>query len=328
MHTWHRQHTMLHSPKATCLLLVLYCMTSSAGEIFSWWYSFMLCPCAYRKELYSTKRLRRQLSAVKRVKGEHHQRKRVTTSFFLSVVIVKEETLLDFFGDTHSSNAKRHYHLALCFFFVFLMKDVCSALKIELILFSLLLLCSLNWIEAKSCPYPSVPLYARVGLSDPVNLRSGSTAEYKCDDGYELFGSNVRTCSSSGKWSGDLPYCGKFYKDVLLLSFPVFETPRQSRIPDKPTMKNNMKTYISFLPTKEWWWWQKRKTEITPLFDCQSGRTEKIDHLLIIHCVDQWSRETHDSLSFTSRYLVETTQLPFFYCRYFAEITQYHFFLR
>ena len=70
--------------------------------------------------------------------------------------------------------------------------------------------CLTTWTDAKSCPHPSVPLYAQVILSDPVNLRTGSTASYRCDDGYELFGSSVRSCSQSGKWSGDLPYCGEY----------------------------------------------------------------------------------------------------------------------
>jgi len=64
--------------------------------------------------------------------------------------------------------------------------------------------------QQQSCPHPSVPLYAQVTLSDEIGIRPGSTANYKCDDGYELFGSSVRTCSSSGKWSGDLPYCGSY----------------------------------------------------------------------------------------------------------------------
>ena len=66
---------------------------------------------------------------------------------------------------------------------------------------------------AKSCPHPAVPLYAQVTLSPTDSsglLKFGSTATYQCDDGYELFGPSVRTCHSSGKWTGDLPYCGKY----------------------------------------------------------------------------------------------------------------------
>lgn len=61
--------------------------------------------------------------------------------------------------------------------------------------------------SVKTCPRPAVPLYAQVTLSDDYLLRVGSTATYQCDDGYELFGSATRVCTSNGKWSGDLPYC-------------------------------------------------------------------------------------------------------------------------
>ena len=34
-----------------------------------------------------------------------------------------------------------------------------------------------------------------------------STATYSCEDGYNLVGDAVRTCLSSGNWSGYSPYC-------------------------------------------------------------------------------------------------------------------------
>lgn len=67
------------------------------------------------------------------------------------------------------------------------------------------------------CPHPPVPLYAQVTLSDEGTIRPGSTAAYKCDDGYELFGPSVRTCGHNGKWSDDVPYCGKFILLILLI---------------------------------------------------------------------------------------------------------------
>jgi hypothetical protein len=70
---------------------------------------------------------------------------------------------------------------------------------------------SSNIADAKSCPHPAIPLYSQVTLSDEQNLNPGSTATYKCDDGYELFGPSIRICSNEGKWSGELPYCGKIY---------------------------------------------------------------------------------------------------------------------
>ena len=35
----------------------------------------------------------------------------------------------------------------------------------------------------------------------------GDTCNFTCDDGYELTGSAMRTCASSGNWSGDNVTC-------------------------------------------------------------------------------------------------------------------------
>ena len=40
------------------------------------------------------------------------------------------------------------------------------------------------------------------GVSDP-----GDTCTYTCNTGYELTGSNTRTCQSNGSWSGSAPTC-------------------------------------------------------------------------------------------------------------------------
>lgn len=61
--------------------------------------------------------------------------------------------------------------------------------------------------DGKPCPNPAVPLYSSVILSD--DLQPGSKATYTCDDGYELFGPSVRTCNFDGKWTEELPYCGR-----------------------------------------------------------------------------------------------------------------------
>ena len=81
---------------------------------------------------------------------------------------------------------------------------------------------------AKSCPHPAVPLYAQVTLSPTDSsglLKFGSTATYQCDDGYELFGPALRTCHSSGKWTGDLPYCGKYHVRPFYLG-PKYHSPK------------------------------------------------------------------------------------------------------
>lgn len=61
-------------------------------------------------------------------------------------------------------------------------------------------------IEVK-CGHPAVPVNAKMTVSSD-SLVPGTTATYSCDIGYELFGSNVATCSATGVWLGELPFCG------------------------------------------------------------------------------------------------------------------------
>ena len=42
---------------------------------------------------------------------------------------------------------------------------------------------------------------------DPVVTQLSNVVRYSCDVGYELLGSQERTCQSSGEWSGQLPTC-------------------------------------------------------------------------------------------------------------------------
>ena len=50
-------------------------------------------------------------------------------------------------------------------------------------------------------------------LDDPADgsvnylVAVGSTAEYACNEGFELVGTNTRTCQSDGTWSGEAPTC-------------------------------------------------------------------------------------------------------------------------
>ena len=51
-------------------------------------------------------------------------------------------------------------------------------------------------------------------LSDPENgavsitgTGVGDIATYTCNDGFELSGSDTRTCESDGEWSGSAPTC-------------------------------------------------------------------------------------------------------------------------
>ena len=47
-----------------------------------------------------------------------------------------------------------------------------------------------------------------LSVSYSSNSKSyNSTAMYSCKNGYNLVGVAVRTCLSSGNWSGDAPYC-------------------------------------------------------------------------------------------------------------------------
>ena len=56
------------------------------------------------------------------------------------------------------------------------------------------------------------------GLSDPSNgevtvsgHRTGDTAVYSCEDGFELLGDVMRTCMSNSEWSGEAPVCRSNY---------------------------------------------------------------------------------------------------------------------
>ena len=66
------------------------------------------------------------------------------------------------------------------------------------------------------CPDLDHPQYGSVKI---IGKNVGGKAEYKCDNGYKLYGSSQRTCLYSGVWDGSVPTCKR--KPVFLKSFAV-----------------------------------------------------------------------------------------------------------
>ena len=55
------------------------------------------------------------------------------------------------------------------------------------------------------CPALANPANGIVSTSDDLNV--GSTATFKCNMCYTLYGDNVRVCQDDGSWSGDETTC-------------------------------------------------------------------------------------------------------------------------
>ncbi|XP_057653656.1 sushi, von Willebrand factor type A, EGF and pentraxin domain-containing protein 1 [Diorhabda carinulata] len=66
---------------------------------------------------------------------------------------------------------------------------------------------SANAVQDKKCGHPQIPLNSKLTLSS-TKLEQGTVATYQCDEGYESFGETKTTCSASGKWIGEPPFCG------------------------------------------------------------------------------------------------------------------------
>lgn len=104
--------------------------------------------------------------------------------------------------------------------------------------------------SAGQCPNLPNPNNGVVTLSGR-NL--GSTATYKCNNGYELIGEDKRTCQSDATWSGSEPSCKSkyFYKyyviqmsDYLLVvdCGPLF-APDNGRVEFSNTFFGSVATY-------------------------------------------------------------------------------------
>lgn len=61
---------------------------------------------------------------------------------------------------------------------------------------SLLLVVSCGWLD-----------HPTNGRKSGTNYLQGSTINFTCNEGYELTGSQERTCQVSGNWSGDTAQC-------------------------------------------------------------------------------------------------------------------------
>lgn len=61
------------------------------------------------------------------------------------------------------------------------------------------------------------PESTEFGSVDAIYTTEGSVAVYVCQNGYRLVGASVRTCLSSGKWSGRPPICTSKYQTFLIL---------------------------------------------------------------------------------------------------------------
>ena len=67
---------------------------------------------------------------------------------------------------------------------------------------------------AVDCGSLSHPENGRVDTSSGTIFRKVST--YSCDVGYTLLGTETRTCTESGQWFPDAPYCPSEYAYNML----------------------------------------------------------------------------------------------------------------
>ena len=62
-----------------------------------------------------------------------------------------------------------------------------------------------------SCPSLTAPSNGMItcSLGDDKVASPGETCTYTCNNGYELTGSDTRTCQSDGRWSGNNGVCSR-----------------------------------------------------------------------------------------------------------------------
>uniref|UniRef100_T1IJ81 Sushi domain-containing protein n=1 Tax=Strigamia maritima TaxID=126957 RepID=T1IJ81_STRMM len=67
-----------------------------------------------------------------------------------------------------------------------------------------LLICHIA--QGKRCMYPGHGLHTKTNMTTQAVLYD-TIVNYKCDSGFEMFGSNSRKCQLDGKWTGEEPVC-------------------------------------------------------------------------------------------------------------------------
>ena len=73
-------------------------------------------------------------------------------------------------------------------------------------LFTMCFYCLL--VPCPSLPDPSNGMM-NCSLGDDGVPSSGDTCSFTCDTGYELTGSDTRSCQSDGSWSGSVAMCSR-----------------------------------------------------------------------------------------------------------------------
>ena len=71
-------------------------------------------------------------------------------------------------------------------------------------------------LKERSCGNPGTPTN---GKKNSTNYKYGSVISFSCDVGYNLVGSQTRTCQTNGKWTGTQPTCPSKRTDPFIFIF-------------------------------------------------------------------------------------------------------------